>query len=357
MIRRLVPVIALVASSIFAAVPAQAVIAPDTHCRSGKVSITFDDGPHKTNTPKLLKVLRTNHAQATFFVEGKNVKRYPKLLRAMVHDGHAVENHSWDHPQLTHLSNKQIAGEISRTTKIITRTTGIRPHFMRPPYGDTNARVKKVIKKQHLKQELWTIDTNDWRGGSPKAIRKAALRGLHKHTTNVILMHDAVANSPRTIKAVPGIIKGLRTKGYCLVPLQVTAKDSQLRRSPIRVGEGSGSSRVITVRFSLSAPSQRAGSFRVHTSNGTAVAHTDYVPTDRRISFARGATVVTMHLRIHADPMPNADKTFTLFIGSQRHVRLVTTRVPITIVDNGGWQATSRELLGQSWIPTARLVV
>lgn len=42
-----------------------------------------------------------------------------------------------------------------------------------------------------------------------------------------------------------------------------------------------------------------------------------------------------MHLRIYADPMPNADKTFTLFIGSPWHVQLVTTRVPITIVDNG----------------------
>lgn len=130
MIRRLVPVVSLVVSSVVAAFPAQAAIAPDTHCRSGKVSITFDDGPHKTDTLKLLKVLRMNHAQATFFVRGKYVERYPKLLKTMIHDGHAV------------------------------------------------------------------------------------------------------ANSPRTIEAVPGIIKGLREKGYCLVPLQVTAKDSQLRRTP-----------------------------------------------------------------------------------------------------------------------------
>lgn len=68
MIRQLIPVCVLAAASVLTAIPAHAVIPPDTHCRSGEASITFDDGPDETNTPRLLKVLRQNHAQATFFV-------------------------------------------------------------------------------------------------------------------------------------------------------------------------------------------------------------------------------------------------------------------------------------------------
>lgn len=161
MIRLFVVIAAFVAGTLVGVAPADAIIAPDTRCRSGSVSITFDDGPHRTFTPKLLRVLRANHAQATFFVQGRNAKRYPELLRAEIADGHAVENHSWDHPQLTRLSSAKVGSQIARTTSAIRRATGIRPTLVRPPYGDTNARVRKVFRQRQLKQSLWTIDTND----------------------------------------------------------------------------------------------------------------------------------------------------------------------------------------------------
>ena len=63
------------------AAPAEAIIRPDVQCSNGHVSVTFDDGPSKVNTPKLLEILRQEHAQVTFFVQGQNVNRYPKIVR------------------------------------------------------------------------------------------------------------------------------------------------------------------------------------------------------------------------------------------------------------------------------------
>ena len=344
MIHRLFPICALVGALVLTAAPAQAVIPPDTDCRSGEASITFDDGPDKTNTPRLLKVLRKNHAQATFFVEGRHATRQPALLREMIRDGHAVENHSWNHPELTRKSNKKIAGEIARTTKVITDATGVRPTHMRPPYGDTDVRVRKVIKKQDLRQELWTIDTNDWRGKSSK-ITKAAQRGLRKHKSNVILMHDAVDNSPQTIKAVPAIISGLRKKGYCLVPLQVTAKRSELRASPVSLDEGDDRSSTVTVRFTLDSPSQRDASFRWHTRSGSAVAGKDFESAHGVISIRRGGSSATATVKVLADPMPNAAKGFSLIIDRPSKVVVATASVPITITDNDDWQYAVGELI------------
>lgn len=338
MIRRVAPVVALVLA--MTAAPAQAVIAPDTHCRSGKVSITFDDGPHGTNTPKLMKILRKHHAQATFFVQGTNVKRYPAIVKAMIHDGHAVENHSWDHPHLTRLSDTQIANQISRTSSVIKKYTAIAPRYMRPPYGDTNARVRKIIGKKHLVQKPWTIDTGDWRDRSSASIRNAALHGLHKHRSNVILMHDAVTNSPRTLAAVPGIIVGLRKRGYCLVPLQVTAPDSRLRAADRHLAEATTETQAVTVRFTLDAASQRAGSFRIHTVDGTATAPKDYRGVSRRLSFPRGTRSVTTTVTFRPDQGANVDKAFTVKIDTPVHVRLVTRTVRIAVADNGASEPT-----------------
>lgn len=139
MLRRLTPVIGA-ALLIALATPAEAIISPDIACVNGQVSITFDDGPSKINTPKLLKILRERNAQATFFVQGQHVKR-----------------------------------QLLLTKQEIQRVTGYTPVLYRPPYGATSKRVRSLAKKQGLHEELWTIDTRDWSGRRSAAIRKAAL--------------------------------------------------------------------------------------------------------------------------------------------------------------------------------------
>ncbi|MEO6471554.1 MAG: Calx-beta domain-containing protein [Aeromicrobium sp.] len=216
---------------------------------------------------------------------------------------------------------------------------------MRPPFGETDARIKKLISRQHLTQEMWTIDTNDWRGGSAKKIAKSALRGLRAHQSNVILMHDAVANSPKTIKAIPAIIRGLRKKGYCLVPLQAPPVKSTISANPIVVDEGATESSTATVRFILNAPSYRPARFRVHSVDGTAKAGRDYLPVDRVVTVKRGAKSASIELTVFADPMPNANKRFNLALDEPSGLGLGTSSVSVTISDNGTWDLERSRLI------------
>lgn len=344
MFRRFILVVVLAGSLTSTMTPAHAVISPDLDCSRGSAAITFDDGPHKTNTPRLLNVLRDNHAQATFYVKGQNAKRHPELVRKMIRDGHAVENHSWDHPQLTHLSTKDVESQISRTNAVIEKITGIVPTFMRPPFGDTDARVEKAIARHHLTQSLWTIDTNDWRGGSSKQISEASLRGLRPHKTNVILMHDAVDNSPRTVKAVPSIIRALRKKGYCLKPMQ-TGAPSTVSGVPVKVDEGEEGTTEIAIRLELDLPSPRQGSLRVRTVPGTAAAGVDFAGIARTMTVKPGSTSLMIRVKVNSDPMPNPDKTFGLVLDEPRNVKIATKRVPVTIADNEAWQHAREELI------------
>ena len=45
------------------------------------VAITFDDGPHAVNTPKLLELFKKSDVKVTFFVVGRNVRKHPELAK------------------------------------------------------------------------------------------------------------------------------------------------------------------------------------------------------------------------------------------------------------------------------------
>ncbi|NRQ50288.1 polysaccharide deacetylase family protein [Aeromicrobium stalagmiti] len=345
MIRRLLPVVvALIV--VASAAPGEAVIPPDVRCRNGTVALTFDDGPSRVNTPRLLRILRKHRAQATFFVTGSNAERQPAVLREMVRDGHAVENHSWDHPDLTTRSSRSVKRQLLLTKAAIRAAIGQNPGYFRPPYGATNKQVRTIGARHGLRQMLWTIDGADWQGGSARTIRRNALSGLRKHRSNVILLHDAVTNSPRTLQAVPSIVKGLRAKGYCLVPLeQMMAKGRVSARSVTATENGAGS-RLVRVTFRMNGPSQRDGSFRVRSQDDTAIAGTDYRAVDRVVEIRRGDRAASIHVRVYGDEMPNLDHRFVLRLDRPRSLRLSTYAVPVTITDDGSWSTPTEELIG-----------
>ena len=97
------------------------------------IAMTFDDGPHATNTPRLLDILRRRNIKATFYVIGENVDRYPHLTRRIVAEGHEIGNHTYTHRNLKSLNDRQVLTEMTRTRSSIIRATGIAPRTMRPP--------------------------------------------------------------------------------------------------------------------------------------------------------------------------------------------------------------------------------
>jgi hypothetical protein len=207
----------------------------------------------------------------------------------------------------------------------------------RPPYGDTSKRVRKIGRNLHLREELWTIDTRDWDGRSAARIRKEALKGLRRHESNVILMHDAVKNSPKTLKAVPGIIKGLRKKGYCLAPMQYMMPWGVMTGSPVAVDEGVAESTLVPITLQLDGPSQRRATLHVTAVAGTATEGADFEPLSRDLVVPRGARSVVFEVRVYADPFPNTEKQLSLILSDPRGLRLATPSIPLTITDNTLW--------------------
>ncbi|KAF8983304.1 chitin deacetylase [Haplosporangium bisporale] len=131
---------------------------------SNSWGLTYDDGPSPA-TRSMMQHLSEKQLTATFFIVGSRVLEYPDILRDQVAQGHHLGMHTWSHAGLTTLTNHQIVAEIKWTEKIIRDVTGLTMKYVRPPYGDTDNRVREILRQMGYTTVIWTVgwDTNDWR--------------------------------------------------------------------------------------------------------------------------------------------------------------------------------------------------
>lgn len=173
------------------------------------VALTFDDGPDKTLTPRLLKTLKKAHVHATFFEVGQSVKRYPKIARAVLAGGNELANHSWNHPNFGSIGTKKTAQQVLRTNQAIYQATKTLPQYVRPPYGSITAAEGRKLQQPIIR---WSVDSRDWAYLNSKKDIKEVMKDTRGG--DIILMHDVHKQS---VAAAPTIIKRLKAKGYKLV--------------------------------------------------------------------------------------------------------------------------------------------
>ncbi|GEP23868.1 polysaccharide deacetylase family protein [Lentilactobacillus diolivorans] len=175
------------------------------------VSLTFDDGPDPTLTPKLLKILKRYNVHATFFEVGSSVIKYPSISRDVLKYGNQIGNHSWNHPQLTTLTTAKAQRQIALTDAAVYKATGTIPAYIRPPYGAINSRVANLFDRPIIQ---WSVDSRDWSYLNAKKTESHVLSTTRNGS--IILMHDI---HPTSIAAVPTIIRTLKKRGYTFVSL------------------------------------------------------------------------------------------------------------------------------------------
>src|SRR4029453_12804384 len=177
------------------------------------IAMTFDDGPHATNTPKLLEMAAERHIKLTFFVLGECVEQNPDVLRQEVAEGHEIGNHSWSHPNLAKLSDESVRTQLQRTEDIIAKTTGVKPRLMRPAYGEFTKRQRILVSHDFsYKVILWDVDPLDWKRPGSNVVAQRIITGVRPGS--IILAHDI---HPSTIAAMPQVFDALLAKGFKFV--------------------------------------------------------------------------------------------------------------------------------------------
>ena len=173
------------------------------------LALTFDDGPNRTSTLKVLETLNKHDVKATFFVLGSMAEKNPDILQKIAAAGHEIGNHSYSHRDLATLNNSEMTQEITRTNEIITQAIGKQPLLLRPPYGSFDNNVSSTIQAAGMCVMLWTVDSLDWQSKDPAQIYPQVTKELHDG--DVVLMHDI---QDATAKVLDDLIVNIQQQGF-----------------------------------------------------------------------------------------------------------------------------------------------
>lgn len=186
--------------------------------------LTFDDGPTKVATPKVLDILKEEDVKATFFVIGYRVEEFPDNVKRAYEEGHLIANHTYSHKNnKLYQSKESFISEIQKTDETISKVLGFfySSHLFRFPNGSNDFSYSNVKKKckEYLKEINYAYV--DWNALNQDSVHKYTssqlLSNLKKSCKNkdsiIILMHDT-ADVSRSYLALQDSIKYLKEQGY-----------------------------------------------------------------------------------------------------------------------------------------------
>lgn len=178
------------------------------------VAISFDAAWGNEDTQTLIDILKKYKINATFFVVGEWVDKYPDSVKALADAGNEVMSHSDDHAHFAQLTAEQITANINKSNDKIEKVTGVRPTLFRCPYGEYNDTVINTVNEMGMTAIQWDVDSLDWKDLSAADISSRVLNNVKPGS--IVLFHNAAKNTP---EALPGIIEALLADGYTIVPV------------------------------------------------------------------------------------------------------------------------------------------
>ena len=184
------------------------------------IALTFDDGPSDARTPQLLDLLDAHNVQATFFMLGKNIEKYPEIAQDVYERGHLIGNHSYDHPRLIFKTPSFMRNQITRTNQLITSTGQKNVDFFRPPYSSKFIVLPLVLRSLNKTLVTGTYDPPS-QYISPFNAENVANEVIENTKPgSIIYLHDGNDSDPEQFTESVGlIITALKEKGYKFVRL------------------------------------------------------------------------------------------------------------------------------------------
>ena len=175
------------------------------------VAVTFDDGPDRITTMKLLDGLKQRGIRASFFVIGENIEGNEDIIERMHNEGHIIGNHTYSHVELSKLSEGAAINEVQKTNDIIEDITGEPVKYIRPPCGSWDDRMLYDID---LTPVFWSVDPMDWCTGSSSLVVSRVMSSVSDG--DIILFHDIYDSS---VTAALEVIDRLSAQGYRFVTI------------------------------------------------------------------------------------------------------------------------------------------
>lgn len=298
----------------------------------GRVALTFDDGPVRATTHRLVQVLRRKGVPATFFMVGQRVAADPGAALEVERAGNLVANHSWAHRAMNTQSYRDVRRSL-RATRRAMKQAGLHPtDLMRPPYGALAKPARRAIRDAGYVPVMWTDDSLDWKSGDARQIARRILAGLHPGR-NIVLQHDGVNRSPISVAAVSRVIRVAKRRGYCFTALDEKGRPGFPTPTVTALAQDGVEGGGAVVTLELDKPAGRDTAVVLEAASGTASVGTDLPAFRARVELPAGRLRVEVRIPVGTDAVLEPAETFTVQLRDPEGLRVAQEATAVTVLD------------------------
>jgi peptidoglycan/xylan/chitin deacetylase (PgdA/CDA1 family) len=179
-----------------------------------------------------ISILEQRQVDATIFLAGKWIERYPDVTRRLATNPHLeLGSHSYSHRAfhspcygLGALPAGEMAADVDHSEQLIRQFTEHATPYFRFPGGCYDEAALSAMAPTRVTVIQYDVASGDAFGTSTQAIVSNVLQNTKNGS--IIVMHITDGNTaPLTDQALPAVVDGLRARGFRLV------KVSELLRS------------------------------------------------------------------------------------------------------------------------------
>lgn len=181
-----------------------------------KVALTFDAAWGNEDTARILEILNNHGVQATFFMTGDWVKKYPEDVLAIKAAGHDLANHSETHRSMTGLEKEEQRHEVLSVHEKVLELTEVEMRLFRVPYDNYDDSVIRNIEACGYYPIQWSVDSLDWKDYGAKNIIETVLGSKELKNGAIILFHNG---TKYTAEALDELLCELEKREYQMVPV------------------------------------------------------------------------------------------------------------------------------------------
>lgn len=178
------------------------------------IYLTFDAGYENGYTPTILDVLKKHNVKAAFFLVGNYLNKNPELVKRMCDEGHLVGNHTFNHPDMSKIINREkFVQELQSLEELYKQITGKEmPKLYRPPQGKYSESNLKMAKELGYKTVFWSLAYVDWYDDKQPTREQAFEKLLPRiHPGAVVLLHST---SKTNAEILDELLTKWKSEGY-----------------------------------------------------------------------------------------------------------------------------------------------
>ena len=202
------------------------------------IALTYDGNSSSNGTADLLDLLHDLDLEATIFVTGRFIERYPEVVRRAVLSGHEIGNHTYSHPHLTTyeknrrhglktgVTKERFQNELRKTEMAFRKATG-RPMMplWRAPYGEENRTLRGWALEMGYLHIRWSslegasLDSRDWVADEHSSMYQNSSKMMERLLRfpelrgGIVLMHLSTTRDEPPWEELPTFVEALRKRG------------------------------------------------------------------------------------------------------------------------------------------------